>query len=314
MAERNQSQNSTSSATSIFAINSRYIITYLILIGITAFAIRFFYYPFGVPLTADALFYFWYSTDINYLGHLPNDWTPINNGWPALNGIIFSIFPFNSTFAYMDIQRFFSIFLSIITIVPIFFLCKKFVKDKFALVGAAIFAFDPRLIVNSLLGTTDPLYILLVTTSLILFLQPNKKIIYISFMIVGLAALVRGEGLFLFIPMSIMFIIRFRRERRFVSSRYLLTIFLFMLIVLPMSFYRIDISGTDGIFLRVSGSLVNILSETSNANGIGFSQFLFNTIKYYVCRLLFLMIKLFMYPRIILHNPKSASSDLGFFV
>jgi len=261
----------------IFTINSRYIILYLALIGITAFIIRFFYYPFGVPLNADALFYFWYSTDINYLGHLPNDWTPLNNGWPALNSIIFPIFSFNNTFAYMDMQRFFSIFLSIITIVPIFFLCKKFVKDKFALVGAAIFAFDPRLIVNSLLGTTDPLYILLVATSLALFLQSNKKIIYISFIIVGLSALVRGEGLFLFFPMSIMFIVRFRKEPRFVSSRFLLIIFLFMLIVLPMSFYRIDILGNDGIFLRISSSLVNISSEVSNANGIGFLQFLLNT-------------------------------------
>ena len=295
MAERNQSQNSTSSAMKIFTINSRYIILYLALIGIATFAIRFFYYPFNVPLTGDALFYFWYSTDINYLGHLPNDWTPLNNGWPALNGIIFSIFPFNSTFAYMDIQRFFSIFLSIVTIVPIFFLCKKFVKDKFALVGAAIFAFDPRLIVNSLLGTTDPLYILLVATSLALFLQSNKKIIYISFIIVGLATLVRGEGLFLFIPMSIMFIVRFRKERRFVSSRYLLVFFLFMLIVLPISFYKIDILGNDGVFLRISSSLVNISSELSNVNGIGFSQFLFNTFEVFLKYLGWILLPTFIF-------------------
>jgi hypothetical protein len=34
-----------------------------------------------MPLNSDALYYFWYSSDIYHSGQLPKDGTPINNGF-----------------------------------------------------------------------------------------------------------------------------------------------------------------------------------------------------------------------------------------
>ena len=67
-----------------------------VLLGIISLSItiRFYYFPFEVPLTADALYYFWYSSDIIQIQELPNNWSPKNNGWSIFVGVFFSIFNF----------------------------------------------------------------------------------------------------------------------------------------------------------------------------------------------------------------------------
>ena len=68
--------------------------------------------------------------------------------------------------------------LSVLTIIPVYLLCKKFVKNEYALLGAGIFVLEPRIIQNSLLGITEPLYIILGSISLLFFL--SNKIVYSS--------------------------------------------------------------------------------------------------------------------------------------
>jgi len=178
---------------------------FLIIIISTGFGIRFYFFPFDVPLTADALYYFWYSSDIYQIGGLPDDWSPGNNGWPILVGIVFSMIDTKDIFSLMQAQRIFSLVISMSITIPVYFLCKRFVSRKFALIGAALIAFDPRLIVNSFLGVTDPLFLLLISTSLVVFLYSNKKTVYITFAIIAFATLVRSEGLAIFLVLSIMF-------------------------------------------------------------------------------------------------------------
>ena len=117
----------------------------------------------------------------------------------------FFIFQFDTVFEYMTLQRVISISLSLLTVIPIYFLCNKFFEKKYSILGAMIFAFEPRIIQNSLLGITEPLFILLVTISLVFFFSEQKIINYISFALVALATIVRVEGLFLFVPLFILF-------------------------------------------------------------------------------------------------------------
>jgi len=138
--------------------------------------------------------------------------------------------------------------------VPVYYLCNRFFAKPYSLVGAAIFAFEPRIIQNSLLGITDPLFIFLIATSLVLFLNSNKKLVYTSFGIVALSTLVRPEGLFLFFSLSIMFFVRYRKDR-LVVPKYILMIIIFVLILTPMSLYKIEVTGTDGLSSRVIGTI-----------------------------------------------------------
>ena len=217
---------------------------------ILSLLLRFNYFVPEIPLTHDALDYFFYAMDTSILGHLPVNYSPQNNGWPVFLSLFFSFFKFDDGISYLQIQRILSIVLSVSTIIPIYLLCRRFVGKPESLIGSAIFAFEPRLISNSLFGLTEPLYILLCSLSLVFFLSNSKKLIYSSFGFIALATMVRSEAIFLFIGLSIIFFIRFRNNK-LVLPKYLPALVIFVLLLLPMSLYRIEVLGDDAIIGRV---------------------------------------------------------------
>ena len=244
---------------------TKYTIFLSLIIGITI-GLRFYYFPSDVPLNADALYYFWYSSDIYHIGKLPDDWSPSNNGWPIFVSIFFTIIDSKDIFALMQIQRFISVIISILIIIPTYFLCKKFVAKKFALIGASFIAFDPRLIVNSFLGVTDPLYLLLITSSLTLFLFSNKKTIYFSFMLISFATVVRVEGFLFFLVLSLIFLIRYRKENYKIFFKYFIIFGIFMLVVFPINLYHVEQESNSGIFERSIGTGGNIITSLTSEN------------------------------------------------
>lgn len=231
----------------------------LFVIGIIALFIRILILPFNIPITLDAMEYFWYASDTSILGHLPTGYVFANNGWPVFLSFFFYLFRFENTIDYfMNMQRVITAVLSTLTIIPVYFLCKRFFDKPYALIGAAIFAFEPRIIQNSLAGLTEPLYILLGTTAFVLFLSSNKKLVYVSFGVTALASLVRSEALFLLFIISILFLIRYRKERN-VIPRYLLALAIFVAIVYPMVTYRIQTEGSDALFNRIPTEAHSVL-------------------------------------------------------
>lgn len=194
--------------------------------------------------------------DISVLGSLPQNYTLVNNGWPIFLSGFFSVFSFENSISYMELQRIISVIISTLTIIPIYYLCKKFVNNSYSIIGAAIFAFEPRIIHNSLFGIGDPLYIFLVATSLGLIFGVKEKFVYLAFVSAAFASIVRSEGLFLFIAISIIFILK-NRKKRSVFLKYILAGTIFFLLLMPILSYRIDVSGTDGMFFRISNTLIN---------------------------------------------------------
>ena len=242
---------------------SKYTVILLTIIGIS-FIIRFYFFPTNVPLTADALYYFWYSSDIYQIGGLPKDWSPTNNGWPIFVSFFFTVSDSKDILTLMQIQRLLSVVISVLITIPVYFLCKKFVARKFAIIGASLVIFDPRLMINSFLGITDPLYLLLITTSLTLFLYSNKKLVYVSFVLVSLAILVRVEGFSFFLVLSVMFFIRYRKENYKVLVKYLLVLGILLVIILPANNYQSEINGNDNILMRNLSSGEKLLSNLIN--------------------------------------------------
>ena len=223
--------------------------------GIIGFFMRIYYFPYEIPLTLDSLTYFWYSIDFSITGDFPSvSDTELyrfpNNGWPIFLSMFFSVFESNNYLAFMDLQRYVSVSISVITIIPVYLLCRRFFNKTLSLVGPAIYVFHPLIVTNSLLGITEPLFILLVTLSLYLFLSKNYKVIILSFIVVALLTLIRFEGMILFIPLSVSFILRHRKEHNFIF-RYLLLAGIFILILLPMAYIRIETIGHDGLISNV---------------------------------------------------------------
>ena len=150
----------------------------------------------------------------------------------------------------MNAQRVISILISVVTIIPIYFLGRKFFNEKYSLFVADLFAFEPRLIENSLLGITEPLYLLLGTITLVLFLSKNNKIIIISFIAAALFCLIRYEGLLIIIPMTIMYFVRFHKNKKQILT-YFIAIVIFTMILLPTGFLRSESTGDDGLTSHV---------------------------------------------------------------
>lgn len=217
---------------------------------ITAAIIRFVYFPFDIPITLDGSGYFWYAIDMSQLGHFPDGYRFPNNGWPAFLSIFFSVFHSTNFMDFMFLQRSLTVILSVLTVIAIYFLCSRFFEKKIAVMCSMLFALEPKIIINSTLGITEPLFILLGTVALFLFLSENKKTVYASFVITGLFTLIRYEGFLLIIPFSIMFFVRFRRERK-VILRYIIAMSLFAITILPMSYIRMETTGNDGVLSHV---------------------------------------------------------------
>ena len=215
------------------------------IIALAGFLIRLFYFPEGIPITLDGALYFWYANDLSVSGTFPSNLDIPNNGWPTFLSVFFSLFSAENFLEYMDLQRYITIIISVTTIIPVFILCRKFCGNELSLLGASLFVFQPRIIENSLLGVTEPLFILLELSCLVLFLQNDLKFKYLSFGFLALACLVRYEGILLIIPLSILFILQYRKKK--IILKYSIAISIFLLILLPMAFVKMDTMGYDGI-------------------------------------------------------------------
>ena len=235
-------QNLIDGKSKIFSKNT---IICLGIIALAGFLIRLFYFPEGIPITLDGTIYFWYANDLSVSGIFPSNLDIPNNGWPTFLSVFFSLFSAENFLEYMDLQRYITIIISVTTIIPVFILCRKFCGNELSLFGAWLFVFQPRIIENSLLGITEPLFILLELSCLVLFLQNNLKFKYLSFAFLALACLVRYEGILLIIPLSVLFILQYRRKK--IIFRYSIAISIFLLVLLPMTFVKMDTMGYDGI-------------------------------------------------------------------
>ena len=218
-------------------------IVFLVLIGLTGLFLRLLYFPYDVPLMMDSQGYFWYAIDMSILNQLPSGHSIVNTGWPSFLSIIFQLMDSNNFLDYHNMQRFVGVAFSVATIFPVYLLCSMYFKKSYSLLGAALFVFEPRLIQNSFMGTAESMYIFLMALLLFLFLSNNFKKIYLAFGVVALLALVRYEGLLMIIPISIIFFIRFRKQKRDLI-KYIICISIFILILVPVAYFKTETMGS----------------------------------------------------------------------
>jgi hypothetical protein len=235
------------------------IFSLVIIIGISLLIRLYYFSQYQSGFSDDAMVYFWYANDIKILGQLP-DHVLTHGGWPMLLSIFFKIFYFNNFWDYIALQKLVSIIISAGTIIPIYFLCNRFFGKYLSLLGAIFFAIEPRLIQNSLLGITEPLYILLLSIIFFLFLSSDKKFVYMSFGFLGLSTMVRFESIILFVPLSIIFFLQFRNEKNIVK-KYLLTVIIFSLMLIPMIAENTLIGNENIVANRIDAELSYIGGE-----------------------------------------------------
>ncbi len=232
----------------------------LSIIGIVGLVIRFYYFPYDIPFTYDALDYFSYAMSMSQTGQFPNNWVLVNNGWPSLVSFFFMNLNSENFIDYVHTQRILSIIISVLTIIPIYLIAKKFFDKTWSIIATALFVFNPKIIENSLLGVTESLYLFLITIGLFLLLSKNSVHAYISFIIIALVSITRYEGLLLIIPFSIIFFIKFKNEKKIIF-KYILALLLFLLIIIPVGALRMESSGQDGFISHYTAGLIYVSDD-----------------------------------------------------
>jgi hypothetical protein len=249
--------------------SNKHVIFSLLLIGIIGIILRWNYLPLDIPFLSDAFLYFSYANDLNILNQFPNGYNFTNNGWPTLIGFIFNFSPSTEILELMNIQRIISISISTLTAIPVYYLCRKFFPNYLALIGVCIFVFEPRIIINSLLGITDPLYIFLIASSLALVFSKNKNYLFLSFACVALSILVRYEGIIWFAVLTVMFFIINKNKINYkLILRYGIIILICILIIFPMLQIRTETMGDDKISSVLQGSLYDVDVSSNGENRI----------------------------------------------
>jgi len=228
-------------------------IVFLVLIGLAGLFLRLVYFPYDVPLFNDSQAYFWYAIDMSMLNQLPPGHSLVNNGWPSFLSLIFQQMDSSNFLDYHNMQRFVGVVFSVATIFPVYLLCSRYFKKSYSLLGATLFIFEPKLIQNSFLGTPESMYVFLMALLLFLFLSTNFKKIYLAFAIVALLALVRYEGFLMIIPLSVVFFIRFRKQKKDLI-KYTICMSIFILILVPMAYLKNETAGQDGFVSHIAAA------------------------------------------------------------
>lgn len=255
---KNQKENKIESQLGFQFLKNNSIIT-LTIIGVIGLIIRLYYFPFNIPITYDSIDYFSYAVVVSQQGQLPNGWGLTNNGWPVFLSIFFSIFNSQNFLELTYIQRFLTVIISVLTIIPVYLLCSRFVKKQFAIIGAALFVLEPRIIINSLLGIPESGFILLGTLSLFFFLSKRFTLISISFVLLALSTIIRYEGFLILIPFLVIFFFRFRKDGKVLKKLFFLSV-IFILSISPMAFATYDAIGNDGIISPIFGGGITYFS------------------------------------------------------
>ena len=220
-------------------INSKKnIILYLGLILTLGLSLRFYYLPYDVPIVTDGFYSFVYAAKTVFEGNLPIGYGTTNTGWANFLALFFSLSDTSDPFYLMQIQRSLSVILSSLTIIPAFFIFRKFVNVRWALFGCLLLIIEPRLLMSSLEGINYQLFFLLFVLVIALFLTKTKLTLFLSFGCIACATLVRYEGLLLLIPLSTMYFLKFKDKKSVV--KFLGMIFIVIIILAPISVLRIQ--------------------------------------------------------------------------
>jgi len=244
------------------------------------FLLRIIWIPHEAPLILDSTGYFWYAIETSITGSFPSTecgWrcTFPNTGWPSFLSMFFMIFSFDNYLDYMNLQRYLGVIISVATTIPLYFLCKIFVEKKYAIIASVLFVFNPRIIENSILGITEPMYILSITLMLYTFFQYGRNYPFIVFGIIGIISIIRYEGLLLFVPISLLYFYKFKFSKKTIL-KYFIAVTIFLLIIIPWGMMKTDLIGHDGLINNISAGpkYYNTVANNSQDSNETISLFL----------------------------------------
>ena len=177
-----------------------------------------------------------------------------NPGWSLFLTPFMSIINSNDFLDYSNLARILGLTISTITIFPMYVLARKFFNEKYAIITAGLFAFEPHLNYNSGTALSEPLLILVLITSMIFILQSKAKYHYLAFIFAGLCWWVRLEVIYPAIAIILIYFVIHRSKRN--SLRNFSFCIVFLLITISPLFIQRDLQFDDPFYVWYGGTIL----------------------------------------------------------
>ena len=234
-----------------FLIEKKFISLYLIGIMLISLFLKLNTIDFTLPITGDGLAYL-----VNAVAHVNGDFSQHphrSTGWSLFLYPFFSLVDSNNIIIYSNISRIVGITISLITIPIVYLLGKKFFNEKYSLVVACLFAFEPHLNYNSGFGLTEPLYHLLTLVAFYFLFNERSRFIIISLVFASFIWWTRFNGITVFIIITIIYFLTQKKDVNTVRN-FSIGLVLFLIIISPMLIQRADQYG-DPLYFAYSGKV-----------------------------------------------------------
>ena len=229
------------------------IIFYLILIIIISLGLKLYTVDFSIPPHTDDIGYI-----LNSMQYNEGDFflSPKKHpGWSLVLAPFMAIVNSDDFLDYGSAARILSIAISIITIIPMYILARRFFDEKYSLVASSLFAFEPHLNYNSGGALSEPLLILVLILSMNFILSDKTKYHYIAFIFTGFCWWVRLEAIYPMIAIIFIYFIAHRAKSNYLRNFFLCMIFL--LIIISPLFVQRYLQFDDPFYVWYSGTILS---------------------------------------------------------
>ena len=253
-------------------ISKKSIVLFLIIIATISLGFKLYTVDFTVLPPEDTFAYV-----LRGMAHNNGDFTEHPRktlGWSIFISPFFNIIDSNNFLDYVNIARVLGLAISVITVIPMYVLARKFFDAKYSLCAVGLFAFEPHLNHVSGLGMTEPLYILATILSLYFILNKNSNYSYLSFLTIGLLWWIRWNGIVMLLIASIIFFTNFKKTPKS-FLKYFACLAICLIVVSPMLIERNEQYGSPLFFSQnkhmFTGEYTTIMAD--NMIGVEYSAF-----------------------------------------
>ena len=225
---------------------------YLIFISLISLGLALFTIDFSIPPHADDIGYV-----LNAIQYNEGDFflhQKKHPGWSLVITPFISIIDSDNFLDYTNLVRGLSLIISTASIFPMYVLARKFFNEKYSIVAASLFAFEPHLNYNSGAAFSEPLLIIAMIFTMLFILNDKTKFHYLAFIFAGLCWWVRLEAFYVIIAIIIIYFVVHRNKPNFLRN-FSLCIVLFLLIISPLFIQR-DLQFDDPFYVWYSGTML----------------------------------------------------------
>jgi len=251
------------------------VLFYLLIISFISLCLKFYFVDFSIPVNSDNLDYL--LMGISYVNGDFSQSVHRGAGWPLFVSFFYQFIENGNLLDYSNTIRILGISISTLTIPLMYLVSRKFFDHRYALLSAGLLAFEPHLNYNSTFGLSESIFLVTVLFSFYFLLNKNSKFIIPSLLIAGFAWWIKLDGFFIFLIISVTYLIMFRKKKNWIRN-FIFGIIVFSLIVSPILIQKNEQFGdpfysyyNDKMF---AGSYEDLASENTGYSNASASAYI----------------------------------------